>query len=84
MRQQIETTHALEVRHQGGVFHPAAAGMYQEARKLADEGMLQQALEKANDLHIENYGHMRGTEFRITTTIKMVTALGPWESFSAP
>ena len=79
MRQQTETNHMLQVRDREGLcFHPADAGMYQEARKLADRGMLQQALEKACDIRIQEYGNMHGVSFRIVSTIKMVTVLGDW------
>lgn len=81
MRQQTETNHQLYVRTKPSAFHVATAGMYSEARKLADDGRIQSALNKACDLHIENYGHMRGTDFCIITTVKTVTMLGSWEDF---
>jgi hypothetical protein len=83
MRQQTETHHTLEIRDQPNViFRPAVAGMYREANLLASDGLLERAMQKACDLHIENYGHMRGVTFRIVSKTTTVTGFGTWEDFT--
>lgn len=83
MRQYSETYHVLEVRklvaeHTFDVWHKPAAGMFHPAEMLAYQGRLTEAIELAERTQIENFGHMRGHEFRCMTTVKTVTLLaGP-------
>jgi len=83
MRQQTETWHTLEVRDKTNlIFRPASAGMYREANLLANDGLLERSMQKACDIHIENYGNMHGVTFRIVTKTTTVSGFGPWEDLT--
>jgi hypothetical protein len=50
------------------------------ARRLAYEGQIIAAIEKAQDIWIAQNGHMRDVAFRVVTTTRTVTThAGPWE-----
>lgn len=77
MLQHIETYHVLETREQRNgewlIWHPAEAGMYREAYLMAHHGRLNEAIERAETLRIENYGNMHGIDFRCVTKQRIVT-----------
>lgn len=82
MRQQTETEHTLQIRESPHlIFAPVVAGMYQAARRLAADGQIEAALRTAEDIRIENYGHMRGVSFRVITTTRTVSMHGSWAEF---
>lgn len=77
MLQRIETYHILETREQRNgewsIWHPAKAGMYREAYLMAQRGRLNEAIERAEIIRIENYGDMHGIDFRCVTKQRTVT-----------
>jgi hypothetical protein len=76
MKQQIETESHLEVQDRPGLsFRSVSEGMYQEAKKLAWEGHLYSALNKAMDIRIANYGDMHGITFRVVTKSTIITTV---------
>lgn len=82
MRQQTETESYLEIRDSHRqTFVPCNAGMYQRARLLAQNGHAQEALNAAEEIHIEHYGQMHGVTFRVVTKTVTVSQHGPWEGF---
>ena len=82
MKQLTETYHILEMRSRPNLaWHKPTAGMYRPAEILAYEGNLVEALEAAQRIEIENYGHMKGVSFRVVTKATTITVLaGPIES----
>ena len=85
MRQYSETYHVLELRKLVAedtydVWHKPCAGMFRPAELLAYQGRLIEAIEMAEKIQIENYGHMQGHEFRCVTRTTTVTLLaGPMD-----
>ena len=71
MKTHQVTQHELQVGDIGeSTWVAANAGMYEKARKLAEQGRLTEAIQAATTIRMENYGEMEGLEFRtITTTI---------------
>lgn len=81
MKQYTETEHVLQMRDDVGTprestWRTVIAGMHMEDLELTASGLIQQALRKARDTHIEHYGNMHGVEFRVVTTTRTVTVLG--------
>lgn len=83
MNTYTTTEHTLEVRSRveggWGSWHKPTAGMFRPAELLAYQGRLVEAIECAEKTYIENYGHMRGIEFRTVTKSTTVTTNGPPE-----
>jgi hypothetical protein len=85
MRQYSETYHVLELRKlvaEGlyDTWHRPCDGMFRPAELLAYQGRLIEAIEAAEKIQIEKYGHMLGHEFRCLTKTTTVTILnGPME-----
>ena len=80
MRQATKTEHVLEMRDRpNGPWHAPEARIYQPAQKLAWQGRLVEAIDTAGDIRLAEYDEMHGITFRVVTTAKTVTVLGPWE-----
>lgn len=70
------TRHKLEMRRaESGLWDPCVAGMYREAISLCEQGRLIEALEKAADSHIANYGSSQGIVFRCQSVSVTTTTL---------
>lgn len=82
MRSRRETSRELEVRDRPGIsFRPAIAGIYHPARVLAHDGNIESALNKAEEIYIENYGQMHGVTFRVVEKSTTIYQHGSWDSF---
>lgn len=83
MRHYTKTNHVLEMRQLVAPdtydsWHMPCAEMYRPAQVMAQQGKLIEAIELAEKITIENYGHMCGHEFRCLTRTATVTLLaGP-------
>lgn len=77
MQQYSKTEHVLQTRGKldstWSSWYAPAAGMFQPAKLLAYHGRLTEAIEKAEEIYMENYGNMHGVEFRCLTVTKTVT-----------
>jgi hypothetical protein len=83
MRQQVETNHELEIKHDRSIFVRALS--YHEflrpAVTLAYHGKIDEALDAAEEIWIAQKGDMHGISFRVVTTSRIVSMHGSFESF---
>jgi hypothetical protein len=81
MRQYKETYTILEMREirskEWTTWHKPLNGKYRPAELLAYQGRLTEAIERAQEIQIADYGNMHGIEFRCVTKSTTVTANTP-------
>lgn len=82
LRQQVTVEARLEIARRDEIFTPASAGYLQEAKLLALSGRTLEALHRAQELTVENYGHCRDVAFRVVEVEVRVSMLGAWSGFS--
>jgi hypothetical protein len=77
MKTISDTSHVLEISGPRNIaWRPADRDKLGEACKLADEGRLQEALNRAADDYIAQKGDMHGVSFRVVTTERRVSFIG--------
>ena len=80
MRQVSETKHTLEIRtYPDSGWRVADVDMYRPAALLTYQGRLIEAIAMAWDILEQARGVMHGVSFRVVTTTRTVTVLGPFE-----